>query len=463
MVPNESTRLVSNDRRSSSSNINMWICFSIVFLHVTLIGFNVGLPNPMIASVQQTFELDSWQVGFLVAIGPFATAISALVGGLFADSFGRWALSAFAVLISLIGSLVMALAQDYTQLFLGRSLAGIHLGLSLVATALYTAEASPRHLRGSFGTCIDVFINIGIFGAAAGALVLTQWYGFTADQDWRCITWLIAGLASLFLLTMWFLPETPRWYAMKNRWEEAENVLKKLVSDPEEVQTAIEQLREEAKTSLAQNRSGWTQVGALFCCNPQLRLPLVRAHGMAFFHISTGIPVLTIFSTTLLQDEFGKTTAQIGAVVVFAFKLAAILVSTFLVDSVGRRPLLLASSVIMASGYLMWALAPDFTWTAAALIVCAVGFSIGMGPLNFVIPSEVLPLAIRAWGVAACGVTTRLTEAAIGLATLPAMDAFGQGPCILVLGAICCMAAAFFWAMMPENKQLTVEKSSSYA
>ena len=76
----------------------MWICFSIVFLHVTLIGFNVGLPNPMIASVQQTFELDSWQVGFLVAIGPFATAISALVGGLFADSFGRWALSAFAVL-----------------------------------------------------------------------------------------------------------------------------------------------------------------------------------------------------------------------------------------------------------------------------------------------------------------------------------------------------------------------------
>lgn len=461
MVPNESTGLVSNDRRSSTSTL--WICFAIVFLHVTLIGLNAGLPNPMIASVQQTFELDSWEVGFLVAIGPFATALAALVGGAFADYFGRWALSGFAVGICLIGATVMALAQGYTQLCLGRGLSGIHMGLSLVATALYTAEASPCHLRGSFGTCIDVFINIGIFGAAAGAWVLTQWYGFTPDQDWRCLTWITAGLATLFLLLMCFLPETPRWYAMQNRWGDAENVMRKLVSDREEVQTAMGQLRDAAKTSLAQDRSGWTQLGALFCCNPQLRLPLLRAHGMAFFHIATGIPVLTIFSTVLLQDKYGKDTAQLGAMIIFAFKLAAILVSTFLVDSVGRRPLLLASSVMMGSGYFLWALAQDFTWTAVALIVCAVGFSIGIGPLNFVIPSEVLPLAIRAWGVAACGVTTRVTEAAIGLATLPAMDAFGQVPCIFSLGVMCLTAAAFFWAMMPENKQLTVEKSSSYA
>lgn len=461
MSATESTSLVQNGQRSSAPTL--CICFMIVFLHAILMGLNVGLPNPMIVSVQRTFHLDSWEVGFLVAVGPFATALSGLVGGVFADCFGRWALSGCAILISLMGGIIMALAEGYFQLFLGRTLHGIHLGLSMVACAVYTAEASPRHLRGRFGTGTEVSINVGIFATAAGALVLTQWFGFSADQDWRILCWISAGLAALLLLVLCFLPETPRWYAMKSRWDEAQNILQKLVSDPEEVRAVLGQLREDGQSASAQNRSAFTNLGALCCCDSQLRLPLMRAQGMAFFHIFTGIPVLTTFSTTLLEDGYGKNKAQVAAVIIFAFKLTAILVSTVLVDLAGRRPLLLASSLVMASGWFLWAAAYDFTWAAVALVVTAVGFSIGIGPLNYVIPAEVLPLSIRAWGVAACGLTTRVTEAAISLATLPAMDTFGLLPCVFVLGVNCLIAMVFFWALMPENKQLTVEKSSSQA
>lgn len=180
-----------------------------------------------------------------------------------------------------------------------------------------------------------------------------------------------------------------------------------------------------------------------------------------FFHHWTGIIVSSLFSTILLQEEYGKNSAQVGAVVIFAFKLAAILVSTVLVDTAGRRPLLLASSLIMGSGFVMWGLAGGFIWTAVALVVCAVGFSIGLGPLNYVIPGEVLPLSIRAWGVAACNVICRITEAGVSLAALPAVEAFGLLPCVLVLAGNCLTAALFFWFMMPENMQLIVEKSSS--
>lgn len=461
MAPNESTRLVHSDESATTSTL--WVCFGFVFVHAILMGMNLGLPNPIIASVQDTFKLDSWQLGWLVAIGPFATALSSLVGGVFADSLGRWALSGCAIIICLVGGVVMALSQGYAQLLIGRGLHGFHVGLSMVVIALYTAESSPRHLRGRFGTGTEVSINIGILGVVAGALVLTQWFGFTHDQDWRCLTWISVGLASCLLPAWWFLPETPRWYAMQNRWGEAETTLRNLVSDPEEVEAVIAQLRDGAQASLSQNRSCCTQLGALLCCDPQVRLPLVRAQGMAFFHHFTGIIVPSLYSTLLLQDAYGKTQAQIGAVIIFAFKLVAILVATFLVDMAGRRPLLLASCLVMGSGYFLWAAADGFTWTAVALVVCAVGFSIGLGPLNYVIPGEVLPLSIRAWGVAACNITCRVTEAGVSLATLPAMEAFGFLPCVLVLGGNCLIAMAFFWFVMPENKQLTIEKSSSQA
>lgn len=455
----ESTTLVSHDESTVTSSL--FVCFTWIFLHAVLMGINLGLPNPIIASCQETFSLDAWQVGYVVAIGPFVTALSSLCGGVLADSYGRWALSGCAVVFSLIGSIVIASSGGYVMLLVGRGLHGIHIGLSMVVIPLYSAEASPRHLRGRFGTGTEVSINVGILGVVAGALALSQGFGLSADQDWRVLCWISAGLAALLLPFIYFLPETPRWLALQNRWEEAKDILQKLIANSEEVQTVIAQLRNGSQASLSGNRSLSSHLGALCFCESTTRLPMVRAQGMAFFHHWTGIIVSSLFSTILLQEEYGKNSAQVGAVVIFAFKLAAILVSTVLVDTAGRRPLLLASSLIMGSGFVMWGLAGGFIWTAVALVVCAVGFSIGLGPLNYVIPGEVLPLSIRAWGVAACNVTCRITEAGVSLAALPAVEAFGLLPCVLVLAGNCLTAALFFWFMMPENMQLIVEKSSS--
>jgi len=434
-----------------------------VFANTISLGLNLGLPISIIASVSDIFSLDAWQLGMIVAIGPAFTAIVSLFAGDLGDKFGRWALTSLSVLISAIGGLVIVSAQGYVQLLVGRSLHGMSIGFQMVCIALYTAEASPSHLRGSFGTMTEIFINLGILGEVLGAYGLSQGLGVSAHNDWRWLTWISAGLSSVLILCLWWLPESPRWYAAQGRWEEAECTLQKLLADPDESRAVIAQLRVEIESAGSGEVMPFgSKIAVLFGLNQKLRLPMLRAQGMAFFHHWTGIVAPSIFSTILLQEHYGKKEAQLGTVVIFVFKFLAIVPSTVLVDRAGRRPLLVASCLILASGYILWAVSDgsSFLWTAFALAICVVGFSVGIGPLNYVIPGEVLPLSIRAWGISMANVTCRITEASISLALLPAMELFGLVPCLVVLIGNCFTGLLFFWFVMPENKQLILEKSS---
>jgi len=441
-------------------------CLSYIFMNALLMGLHLGLPNPMVASLTEMHEVAAWQVGLLAGIGPLFTAVASLGAGVFADRFGRRPLATVSVLTGLCGSGVLTVAFTYKALLLGRILHGLSIGAAMVSTCLYTAEVSPSRWRGALGTITDVSINAGILLVLAGAYLLSQGPGAAADADWRWAARASALLSAVLLALAQFLPETPRWLAARGCTEEATLCLQSLLSDPAEVQEVLRGLGEHDGAAGFSSAELPKLARALCMLDPQVRLPVLRAQGMAFFHMATGVMLPGVFGTLLLEERYGKAMAQWGACVMCIFKIAAMLFSTAFVDYCGRLPLLVGSCAIMGIGFIFWALiwilpnAP-FSWNLVGMTICMVGFSIGLGPLNYVVPAEVLPLPCRAVGVAACSALCRITEAVVTFSILPLAQACGLPAVLAFFAGICLVAGVFFQLVMPENKQLTLEKSSA--
>lgn len=463
----ESTSLLRGDSATwHAPRPMLCACLSYIFMNALLMGLHLGLPNPMVASLTEMHEVAAWQVGLLAGIGPLFTAVASLGAGVFADRFGRRPLAIVSVLTGLCGSGVLTVAFTYKALVLGRILHGLSIGAAMVSTCLYTAEVSPGRWRGALGTITDVSISAGILLVLAGAYLLSQGPGAAADADWRWAARASALLSAVLLALAQFLPETPRWLAAQGCTEEATLCLQSLLSDPAEVQDVLRGLGEHEGAAGFSSADLPKLARALCMLDPQLRLPVLRAQGMAFFHMATGVMLPGVFGTLLLEERYGKALAQWGAVVMCIFKIAAMLFSTAFVDYCGRLPLLVGSCAIMGIGFMFWALiwilpnAP-FSWNLVGMTICMVGFSIGLGPLNYVVPAEVLPLPCRAVGVAACSVLCRLTEAVVTFSILPLAQACGLPPVLAFFAGICLVAGVFFQLVMPENKQLTLEKSSA--
>jgi len=464
----ESTSLLRADNATwHAPRPVLCICLAYMFMSTLLVGLHLGLPNPMVVSLTEMHKVTAWQVGLFAGIGPLFTAVASLGAGVFADRFGRRPLAAASVLLALCGSGVLAVAFTYKALMIGRILHGLSIGAAMVSTCLYTAEVSPSRWRGAVGTVTEVAINAGILLVLAGAYMLSQGPGAAADADWRWAARAGVLLSAVQLALVQFLPETPRWLAARGYTEEATLCLQSLLSNPAEVQDVVRGLGEYEGAAEFSSAEDLPKVARALCMlDPQMRLPVLRAHGMAFFHMATGVIIPGVFGTLILEERYGKAMAQWGMFVMYTFKMAAILFSTAFVDYCGRLPLLVGSCVIMGIGFMMWALiwilpkAP-FSWNLVGMTICMVGFSIGLGPLNYVVPAEVLPLPCRAVGVATCNVLCRITEAAVTFSILPLAQACGLPPVLALFSCVCLVAGLFFQQVMPENKQLTLEKSSA--
>ncbi|MDP6060378.1 MAG: sugar porter family MFS transporter, partial [Pirellulaceae bacterium] len=347
-----------------------------------------------------------------------------------------------------------------------RAIGGLGVGLCSIASPMYIAEVAPPKKRGRLGLMYQLAIVCGhIVAPAIGYLVvisLPQSDGVAEiawQQPWR---WMFASetvCVLVFVSFVFSLPRSPRWLAEEGRHEEALKVLSQ-VEGPDYARREIEQIR----SSLEQEAGGWGELLA-----PGMRYAMLIGILLAFFNNWTGwsiigayIPVL--FEMSGLEDR----AAAIGR---FALTYGAMglmtVVSLVLMDRVGRRPLWMFASLLMAvitcATGLVFHLELTGSIVLIVIMLCTVPHGIALGGIPWLMMSELFPTRVRAKAVS---ITTTFLWVAIfsGAYLFPALTTVSTvlvgsvGVAFWLFTVICILSFLFGWWMMPETKGRTLEE-----
>ncbi|KAK4401564.1 Polyol transporter 5 [Sesamum angolense] len=283
---------------------------------------------------------------------PQSTLLGSAAAGRTSDWIGRRYTIIFAGGIFFAGALLMGFATSYAFLMVGRFVAGIGVGYALMIAPVYTAEVAPASTRGFLTSFPEVFINFGIL------LGYVSNYAFSklpTNLGWRFMLG-IGAVPSVFIaIAVLAMPESPRWLVMQGRLGEARTVLDKTSDSPEESKLRLTEIKEAAGipehcnddiVAVPKQHHGegvWREL--LLRPTPAVRHILMCAVGIHFFQQASGIDSVVLYSPDIFKRAgITKDTEQLLATMAVGFtKTVFILVATFLLDKIGRRPLLLSS------------------------------------------------------------------------------------------------------------------------
>ena len=421
--------------------------------------------------MQKDLSLSVWQEEFIISSLSFFSIVGALMGGQIAAKRGRKFTMMLASALFFLGTLTMVISRLYAVIIAGRLLLGIATGLGQLLGPLYVAELAPKRMRGRLVALTEISTNSGI---VVGYLVAWLFY-FLHDDDeaWRLMIALGCVPALLLFVGLQLMPESPRWLLEQDRRAEARAVLSKL-SEYSLSSSVRDSLLDAHMAGITESigaedracKPQWKRIVCPCIWRPSLivRKSLVIGVGVAFLQQATGSDAIVYYTPLMLADVMGDShndTILLYTTLMGVAKLFFIFVAVFLLDRVGRRPLLLASSGLMTlalAGYTLSCLGGrpvGVTIFLQCLYVSA--FSIGWGPICWVMVSEIFPLGIRSRGMALALCVNRLTAGVVAMCFLSMRDAMTPTGAWVVFVGISVLAAMFVWRYVPETKGKSLE------
>ena len=453
----------SNARGKDGAENNFFIILisCVATIGGFLFGFDSGVINGTVDGLKLAFQSDSMGTGFNVSSMLLGCAIGAFFAGRLSDVYGRrWVLLVAAVLF-LVSAWGAGISASSLEFVLYRVLGGFAVGAASVISPAYISEVSLARYRGRLSSVQQIAIIAGLFSAFvsnyllakyAGSSTQTFWWGFEA---WRWMFWIQIIPATLFLITLMFIPESPRFLVAQGRKELGLAVLTRLYGASQakikldEISKSIEQDHAPRLSDLIQRSTG------------KIRPIVWVGIGLATFQQLVGINVVFYYGAVLWQAVgFSENDALLINVLSGALSIGACLLSMTLIDRIGRRPLLLIGSAGMAVTLALMTVAfATGTLDANAKLQLSGGmgttaliaanvyvmfFNFSWGPVMWVMLGEMFPNQIRGSGLAVAGLFQWLSNflitmtfpillVKVGLASTYGMYAFAAAVSILFI------------------------------
>lgn len=415
--------------------------------------------------IQEDLKITEVQEEVFVGILSIISLFGSLAGGKTSDAIGRKWTMALAAIVFQSGAGIMALATSFTVLMIGRFLAGIGVGFGIMIAPVYIAEIAPSVSRGSLTSFPEIFINLGILLGYISNYVFS---GLPAHINWR-IMLAVGIIPSIFIGgSLFVIPESPRWLVMQNRIDEARTVLYKTNEDTGEVEGKLAEIQEAAKfmkQDKSEERAVWRE---MLNPTPGVRRMLITGCGIQIIQQITGIDATVYYSPTIFKNAGIQGNKQIlAATVAVGFtKTTFILIAIFLIDKAGRKPLLYVSTIGMTFCLLTLGLTLSTLGNTALgivlVVLCVCGnvafFSVGIGPICWVVSSEIFPLKLRAQAAAVGAVGSRVSSGLIAMSFLSVTHAITVGGTFLVFAAVSALSVAFVHKYVPETKGKSLEQ-----
>lgn len=451
--------------KSGSTRKYVIACAFFASLNSVLLGYDVGVMSGAIIFIKEDLKITEVQQEVLVGILSIISLFGSLAGGKTSDVLGRKWTIALAAIVFQAGAAIMTLAPSFAVLIIGRLLAGVGIGFGVMIAPLYIVEISPSVARGSLTSFPEIFINLGIL---LGYISNYAFSRLPAHINWRVMLG-VGILPSVFIaLALFVIPESPRWLVMQGRIDEARLVLSKTNESVKEVEERLAEIQVAAGSDNAEKNEEKAVWREIINPSPAVRRMLITGCGIQCFQQITGIDATVYYSPTIFKGAGIKGNNELlAATVAVGFtKTIFILIAIILIDKVGRKPLLYVSTIGMTICLLSLSLSLTFLGNGqlgialAILSVCGnvAFFSVGIGPVCWVLSSEIFPLRLRAQASALGAVGSRVSSGAIAMSFLSVSRAITVGGTFFVFSLISALSVAFVYKCVPETKGKSLEQ-----
>ncbi len=428
---------------------------AIAALGGLLFGYDTGVISGAELFLKKDFALTSFTEELAVSSILVGAIIGAAVGGRLSDAIGRKKTLITMAIIFAAGALLTSVMPNLVLFIVCRIIVGFAIGVASFVSPMYIAEMAPPKLRGGLVTFNQLAVTIGI--------AVSYWIDLafaSANLGWRPMFAVAAVPGIGLLIGMFFLSETPRWLAGRERWDEAEKALNYLA--PEDKENELKSIRSAVKDGSAPSICTFIRSG--------LSIALVVGVGLALLQQFVGINTVIYYAPTIFGYAGFKSAsgAILATSVVGVVNVLGTVVAILLLDRVGRRPLLLIGCVGMAAALaamgVIFLIGPERIGVLIliALLVYIVSFAIGMGPVFWLLSSELFPTRLRGTGGSISTVANWAGNLLISITFLSLIDVIGKPFTFWLYALLAVGAFVFCWFLVPETNGKNLEKIEGY-
>ncbi|MGO4185268.1 sugar porter family MFS transporter [Paenibacillus sp. MCAF9] len=421
-----------------------------------LFGFDTAVVSGAVGFMEDRFDLSKLQVGWAVSSLIIGCIVGAAMSGILGDRFGRKKVLIAAATLFIISSIGSAVPDTFSAFIVARIIGGIGIGITSTLCPLYNAEIAPAKYRGRLvalnqlaivtGIFLTYFVNLWISGSGDEA------WGIASAWRWMFGVGAIPGL--LFLILLFFVPESPRWLIKQGRAAAALPILLRIHGEELAKKEVID-----IKHSFEQESGSIRQ---LF--SPALRIALIVGVGLAVLQQVTGINAVMYYAPEIFKATGAGTNASLIQTILVGFiNLLFTLVALWLIDKVGRKALLLVGSASMTICLIVIGIAFQTGHAAGPLVLIFIllyvaSFAISLGPVVWVIMSEIFPNRIRGKATAIAAMALWAADYLVSQSFPPMLSSAGPAATFWIYGGMALLAFLFTWRVVPETKGKSLEE-----
>lgn len=431
-----------------------------------LFGYDTAVISGAIGFLQEHFGLTAAMKGWAASSALVGCVIGAMGAGVMNDFLGRRATLIAAAILFLISAIGSAIPNSFTEFVIYRIIGGLGVGAASMTSPMYIAEISPARVRGRmvslnqfaiiFGMLVVYFVNY--FIAGSGSL---EW---NTTIGWRWMFGSEAIPAVILFVLLFFVPESPRWLMKKGRHEKARAILAR-VDGEQHAQVEMKEIEE----ALGHESDSVSQLFA-----PGMRIVLIIGVSLAVLQQVTGINVFLYYAPEIFKSVAGSNTdiALMQTIIIGVVNLLFTVLAICTVDRFGRKPLMVVGVIGMGVSLVAIGLAATYEMVGAWLLFFVLGyiacFALSVGPMTWVILSEIFPTKIRGRAMAIAALSLWVANFVVSQ-TFPMMDEhpglvkmFNHGFPFFIYAAFCVVLLVIVVKLVPETKGKTLEEIEAH-
>jgi len=444
-----------SEMRAAGNGMLLRISF-IAAIGGLLFGFDTGVISGALLFLKKDLHANSLAQEWIVSVLLLGAILGAVISGYLADKLSRKRTKVISGCVYVIGALGCAFAVSVPMLVAFRFVLGLSVGTASFVAPLYIAEVAPPRVRGGLVSFNQLMLTLGILLA-----YLVNFAFSNVPEGWRWMLGVGAIPGAVLAIGMLTVPHTPRWLMEQGREDDARSVLEKLRSSDPDADIDLE--IEDIKKAKEQEKS--TQLRDLL--NPNIRPLLVIGIGLAVFQQFVGINTVIYYAPTILAKTGLTNSASITQTIfVGVTNVVFTIIAVLLLDRVGRRRLLLigtigltVSIIFLGVFFASPALQQHASYLAlVALMVYIASFAVGLGPVFWLMISEIYPTGIRSKSMSVATVFNWAANFLVAGTFLTLISLISRQGTFFVFGGFGVLAFLFFVWKVPETKDKSLEQ-----
>lgn len=432
-----------------------------------LFGFDMAVISGVLPLVQKQFLLSAAQEGWFVSSALAGCIIGVAFSGELSDQYGRKKMLFLSAVLFLLSAIGCSLMPSFSWIIAARLLGGIGIGVASNVVPLYISEIAPAQIRGRLVTYYQLALTLGILVAYLTNAWLLNYslsnQGAISDnlllaEVWRGMFAVGIVPALLFLLGLFLVPESPRWLIQKGKVDNGEAILKRL-STPSEARRDTEEIKQQA-------REEKTSYKDLFA--PGMRRAMMIGILLPLFSQFSGINAIIYYGPSILSNAgISLSNSLISQVIFGVANMLFTLIAIWKVDSLGRRRLYItgtagATIALFLTGLCFYTGATTSIWLLVSVLLFLACFAFSIGPLKFVVASEIFPNKIRGRAMAISIMTMWIADMIVGQLTPILLKQLGAGYTFWFFAVFCLIALIVVFKLLPETKGKSLEQIENF-